>query len=614
MADNQVQEQQQAVARHAANRVQQDIRLSLGQTQSIPDMLMSAPLAINLLGQIKLLAFSDQALRIRLREPRGGFKHLQYDSLSSAMIQIVGQSSDAFDCASKKLGAIRLQWRVMFGKNSHAQDIFKCLQDPRVAQILLKDSIDKFRTEMNKCATWAQEIEAEFDKLIGCARETNTAMGDELTTSQEEKDKIKSDATRIEREEKTQKNALNFARNQLGDAKQEFEQSRTAYQKQANKEEWSALGLGFVSDLTSGATGLVNAVVGVMKDAPKVAIETVRAMGRRGSRNESNTQNNAQPQQQSDMGIDPALLAAEQIENRLYQFKELLNDDQATTLKDGASDVLDCSQRLQSLKTSLGDFSSKHTLDAKSILEDAISVAKSILKSAEMNPSGSDNSAPWSDKLDRWRQVVDTCLGTATRLRSFAASRPGQGFGSTLDTGLASIKPHDTGYIRVLKARQEKLFIQRANVNDARENLRRTSEMQLAAQAKITALTKSMKNLQHKQATIEETKMILRKSIDAMSAMQDQVRSLAGFFNALAEIITIVGMGHAERYLNTIEAGVSEGANSFALMYNEWQVKEIRETMITLRGHFAFVVRSADLYQEVQAPCETRVKTRFLAE
>jgi hypothetical protein len=34
--------------------------------------------------------------------------------------------------------------------------------------------------------------------------------------------------------------------------------------------EWSALGLGFVSDLTSGATGLVNAVVGVVKDAPKV--------------------------------------------------------------------------------------------------------------------------------------------------------------------------------------------------------------------------------------------------------------------------------------------------------------------------------------------------------
>jgi hypothetical protein len=40
-------------------------------------MLMTAPLAINLLGHIKLLAFSDHALRIRLREPKNGFIHLQ---------------------------------------------------------------------------------------------------------------------------------------------------------------------------------------------------------------------------------------------------------------------------------------------------------------------------------------------------------------------------------------------------------------------------------------------------------------------------------------------------------------------------------------------------------
>jgi len=67
-----------AIARRkVANCLQQDIKLSLGQSQSLPDMLMTAPLAINLLGQIKLLAFTDEALRIRLTEPRGGFQHLQ---------------------------------------------------------------------------------------------------------------------------------------------------------------------------------------------------------------------------------------------------------------------------------------------------------------------------------------------------------------------------------------------------------------------------------------------------------------------------------------------------------------------------------------------------------
>ncbi|KAK0111108.1 hypothetical protein ONS95_001485 [Cadophora gregata] len=605
MAENHDTDQQQAVARRdAANRVQQDIRLSLGQTQSLPEMLMSAPLAINLLGQIKLLAFSDHALRIqRLQPPRSGFKYLEYDSLSSAMIQIVDQSSDAFSCASKNMRAIRLQSGVMFGRNSHVQDILKCLQDPRVAQLRLKDSMDKFRNEMKKCAIWAQEIEVEFENLIGCAKETNTAMAHEMKLTQEEEEQTQRDAWKIEVQEKTQQLALDFARSQLGDAKEEFEKSRTAYQKQADKGDWSALGLGIVSDVTSGATGLVHAVVGVVRDAPKVAIETVRAVSGRAKGKE---QNEPQEQQPAPLGIDPALLASEQIENRLNQFRDMLNEDQAIFLRNGASDILDLSHRLQSMKNGLGGFSSKYTVDARSILEDAISVAQSISKAAETTQSAGGSNLS-SEEVSRWQQTLDNCIGIAARIRAFASSRPGHGFGSTLDSGLASIKPHDSGYIKVLKARQEKLFIQRANVNDAREHLRRTNEKQLAAQAKIIALAKSMKDLQHKQTTLEETKAILRKSIDAMCAMQEQVRNLAGFFNALAEIITIVGMGHAERYLNTIEDGVAEGSNSFALMYNEWQVKEIRETMITLRGHFAFVVKSADLYQEVAAahinPC-----------
>ena len=61
----------------ASAQLQQDIRLSLVQNQNLPDMLMQAPAAINLLGHIKLLAFSDHALRIRLTEPNGGFQHLR---------------------------------------------------------------------------------------------------------------------------------------------------------------------------------------------------------------------------------------------------------------------------------------------------------------------------------------------------------------------------------------------------------------------------------------------------------------------------------------------------------------------------------------------------------
>jgi hypothetical protein len=38
------------------------------------------------------------------------------------MIQIVDQSSDAFDCAEKNIRAIRMQANVMFGRNGHVSD------------------------------------------------------------------------------------------------------------------------------------------------------------------------------------------------------------------------------------------------------------------------------------------------------------------------------------------------------------------------------------------------------------------------------------------------------------------------------------------------------------
>ena len=78
MAHNKQRSDQEIIARkEAASQMQQDLGLSLAKTDSLPDMLMTAPWAINLIGQIKLLAFSDSALRISLEVPMRGFKHLR---------------------------------------------------------------------------------------------------------------------------------------------------------------------------------------------------------------------------------------------------------------------------------------------------------------------------------------------------------------------------------------------------------------------------------------------------------------------------------------------------------------------------------------------------------
>lgn len=45
---------------------------------SLPQMLMAAPFAISFLGQLRILTFSDSALKISLQKPDKGFEYLKY--------------------------------------------------------------------------------------------------------------------------------------------------------------------------------------------------------------------------------------------------------------------------------------------------------------------------------------------------------------------------------------------------------------------------------------------------------------------------------------------------------------------------------------------------------
>lgn len=58
-------------------------------------------------------------------------------------------------------------------------------------------------------------------------------------------------------------------------------------------------------------------------------------------------------------------------------------------------------------------------------------------------------------------------------------------------------------------------------MKDAQDNLRKTQELQLSAQTTIIQLAKTISDLKYNKATMEETKKILRKSINAIVTMQD---------------------------------------------------------------------------------------------
>jgi hypothetical protein len=128
-----------------------------------------------------------------------------------------------------------------------------------------------------------------------------------------------------------------------------------------------------------------------VKETPKLATEVVRTAGHtvghivgRGHVNITYAENNGpappRAEQTSHIGIDPALLAAEQIERQLVRLHELLHGSLFGILQNGGSEITACSKQLETLKHSLGDFQSRHTVNANGILGDAIEITSSIMK------------------------------------------------------------------------------------------------------------------------------------------------------------------------------------------------------------------------------------------
>lgn len=370
----------------------------------------------------------------------------------------------------------------------------------------------------------------------------------------------------------------------------------------------------------SSVTSLINATINIFKETPKVAIETVKAASEavkpvsqwnpiriydtkqaaasNPTAARSIEQNAVPSQQPASLGIDPALFAAEQIETQLLDLDGLLNKDLLAIVEDSRSKIIACTKQLAYLEKGLGEFNSNHMSSARDILNEALNVTIAILANGKTDKSGGDDDE-WSEKVNSWSNTTRSLLNRATKLRSFAASQPDQGFGGSMDSAALNVPPSNSSYSKVLRQRHQKLLITRAAMNEARNNLEKTAQKQLEVQKQTIENARALKELETKEATMEETKKILRRSIDIMTAMQVQVRQLTGFFNALANIISIVCKDYAKQYLQTIEAGITKTSSQFALAYSEGQLQIIRESVITLRGHFSFVVHSVDMYQEI---------------
>ncbi|KAK4099078.1 hypothetical protein N658DRAFT_560555 [Parathielavia hyrcaniae] len=597
----------------APARLHEALEKSLQQNQNLPHLLMTAPLAINLLGQIRLLAFSDQALLIQLREPGAGFRHLR---LPSAMLQIVNQSCDAFDSAEKNMSRIKTVTEAMLQDYGPVHTILRCLHDQGEAKNRLLESMTNLQTDMENCEKWAEDTETKFDALVKCADEVNSAMADATANAAQEKERIRLDTIKTEVDKEIQSNHLVALQAEKEEAQSAFDQAETQYQKNVEKGETSAMATTAAIGVGRSLKSVIGAAIGIIKETPKVATEAVRAAGllaqflaghqglahktaysdpKTVPANDYNTSENRHPES---LPTDPALLqdAAKQIEEQLLRLKDLLNDDFPMPVEEGESDVSACIRQLKALKEHLGKFQGIHTIDARGILEEALRVATTILKHRQTDRSRPFTKTTSERRERKWKEQVESLLERVTRLKPLATSQPDYGLGASSQVS------HD---------RHQKLIFTRNAMKEASANLKEAAEKQRQAEAKMVEMAQTLKNFEHRQATLEDNKKTLRDAIDTMAAMQSQIRELKGFFGSLANIVSIDGKRYAEQYLRAIEAGITNrksGGNVSRLVHSERpELGRIRETVMALQGHCSRVKHSTEMYEQISTahimPC-----------
>ena len=349
-----------------------------------------------------------------------------------------------------------------------------------------------------------------------------------------------------------------------------------------------------MEDIKTSTVGMVNSFASVFHGRPTTIIRE------RGVSQQANTS----------ASIDPALLAAEQIEARINQLDQLLKDDPLdirAIVERGGGDVVFCRNRLETIKHSIGDYRSKHAATSVELLGEAMNICDSIMTFEASFRSKGPSDKDWDKAVRNWRKGMGQLMGSAIKLQASAWSQPGAGFGGNA-SGLGEIQADDSGTTKIFKNRAQKLMITKAVMQDCQDNLDRNRNRQMETQGKLMKLGQDIQNLKHQQATREQTRAILGKAIEAMAVLQAQVRQLAGFFNMLAGIINEVCMTHVDQYLDTIQKGIrGRSPGVFELAFSEAQANTLRETMILLRGHFGFVVKSTDIYLEIAAshinPC-----------
>ncbi|KAI1785908.1 hypothetical protein LXA43DRAFT_975985 [Ganoderma leucocontextum] len=557
----------------------QDFVLKTSYAFPAADVLLPAPMAVSILGQLTLVATTAD---FKFIGRSGGYKHIRYpDSFRATIIQLVNTGALTLNRSFTNFNEIhQLCGAVRPGVNNIVQLLVGHPDSTPVENDLalkgyLPDQIESLSGTVQACLHRAKETHSAFDDLLKLTMEIHEActatQGDTEMRVHEEKLRMAA----LEKEQAATEEMKRISKDIFDTAQESFANAQTTFHDASG--DMPGVGELFLSSMADAALCAVNFV-------------TFNSLGLSSNRSNNDMANTTTAEDPAPDTRDPAWQKASALREHAETLSMLLTagpggrPDWTTIKSPEAGGCADIWVNLEEIEKAL-----KKKKNAGKPTERALALTRKGIDYAhrlhDVVPPGGDQTkmeelastvADWCDNVVEFSAQADLKLKTSPFKR--------QAF-VTQQANTAGRMPITT--TRINQARY-KLEVAEGQLNLAREQSKHATDQLMQATARLGEIMGQLAKVDIQKRNWEEIAQILSKAIAFLCELKRYLNNLVRFFDFVNTLVSIKMREATNRFIKLVRAAeenpgqVSTSRSAGAVNLDAWGRQAIYDHALSL--------------------------------
>ncbi|KAI0644313.1 hypothetical protein C8Q79DRAFT_140560 [Trametes meyenii] len=520
------------------------------------DVLVPAPMAVAILGQLTLVA---TATDFKMTKPRDGFRYVHYpDSFRATIMQLVNtgalslnQSFANFDEINKRCAAIRpgvnniVQLLVGDERNT-------ARENDLAIQRYLPNQINSLSQTIKACLNKAKETDDTFHQLLELTMEIHESC---TATQGENEMRIREANLRqkiLDEQKRAAEEMKRLSAEHAKEAREEFHQSQERFNKAAKSMPggWTIFGLELADCFTSTVGGLANVVTLGLANTGKKSRANINTTLNEASGNPS-SRSRPPAEDVSEPGYQKASILrtlADTLSSLLTSGKEGRPDWDAIK----ATDLKGCTGIKVGFEQVLRDLSGSKKKGGAPTVSAVDFATKGIEYTRRLEgmfpPGHPDGLQKLVEEVSSWRDnVVSFAVQAHLKL------------GTPLINNNAFMPPPEPDYTGASSAQlavrsaQYRLAVSSAQLNASRESSKAATEKLMEVTSNLGEILAQVAGINLQVANWEEITAILLRAINFLCQLKMYLNNLVHFFDAMNNLVSVTLQGATQEFIQIVK-------------------------------------------------------------